>query len=70
MVEETGGRAPDGVQDETDSLEDEQAREVEQWLTELVRARKRIERGGHPSSGRDQHTHRPTSGGASAEPPG
>jgi NADH dehydrogenase len=45
MVEETGGSAPDDVQQEQDTLEGAQAREVERWLTELVRARRRIQRG-------------------------
>ena len=63
MVEETGGRAPDGVQHEEDTLEGEQAREVEGWLTELVRARRRAERGDGPSAAREQHTARPTTTG-------
>ncbi|HEU4631089.1 MAG TPA: NAD(P)H-binding protein [Gemmatimonadaceae bacterium] len=70
MVEETGGRAPEGVQEAEDTLDDEQAREVETWLAELVRAWKRAERGRGATAGTDQHTQRPTGSGASAAPPG
>jgi NADH dehydrogenase len=63
MVEEAGGRAPDGVQREEDTLEGEQAREVEGWLTELVRARRRAERAAATTPAREQHTARPTGSG-------
>jgi uncharacterized protein YbjT (DUF2867 family) len=41
VVRRSGGEAPDGVQHEKKKLDEEQAREVEVWVDELVQARKR-----------------------------
>lgn len=43
VVQLSGGEAPDDVQHETESLDDEQAELVETWLEELVVQRKRDE---------------------------
>jgi NADH dehydrogenase len=43
VVEESGGEAPEGVVDESRSLEGEEAEAVERWVEELVMARKRAE---------------------------
>jgi NADH dehydrogenase len=45
MVEVSGGRAPDGVQVESEALDEEQASRVEEWVEELVMERKREEDG-------------------------
>jgi hypothetical protein len=41
MVEDSGGRAPAGVQVEERTLDGDDAGEVERWLAELALARKR-----------------------------
>lgn len=41
MVERSGGTAPDGVQDETVTLEGHDAGEVEQWVEDLVMRKRR-----------------------------
>jgi NADH dehydrogenase len=46
VVELSGGKAPRGVESETESLEDGKAREVEEWIAELVTSRKREENAG------------------------
>jgi NADH dehydrogenase len=43
VVDESGGRAPDGVQTDVESLDAMQAERVEAWLRDLVLARKRDE---------------------------
>lgn len=43
IIAESGGTAPDGVQIETTSLDGEQAERIEEWLDDLVKARKREE---------------------------
>ena len=43
VVEESGGRAPDGVQTDVESLDEMQAERVEGWLRDLVLERKRGE---------------------------
>ena len=43
VVRLSGGRAPDGVQDESRSLDDEEARRVEKWVDDLALRRKRTE---------------------------
>lgn len=40
MIAESGGQAPRGVQQETETLDDEQAGRVEEWLKELRNARR------------------------------
>lgn len=42
-IEASGGRAPAGVQDETEELDDERARQSETWLRSLVDHAKRAE---------------------------
>jgi hypothetical protein len=44
VVEESGGEAADGVNEEKVELDEEKAEEVEEWLTELVARRKRESR--------------------------
>jgi len=44
VIEASGGECAEGVQEEERTLSDEQAGEVEEWLKELVAARKRGER--------------------------
>lgn len=41
MVERSGGRAPDGVQDESVTLKDADAHEVEEWVEEVVMRKRR-----------------------------
>jgi NADH dehydrogenase len=43
VIELSGGRAPDGVQHESISLDDEEAERVEKWLEELALQRRRAE---------------------------
>jgi NADH dehydrogenase len=43
MVKLSGGRAPDGVQHESRSLDDDEAERVEKWLDDLALRRKREE---------------------------
>jgi NADH dehydrogenase len=43
VVAESGGEAPDGVQDESRTLEGDEAEAVERWVEELVMARRRAE---------------------------
>jgi len=43
VVKESGGRAPDGVQQETAKLDDEQAAEVNEWLERLVVAQRQAD---------------------------
>jgi len=43
VVNESGGRAPEGVQTDVESLDALQAERVEAWLRDLVLARKRDE---------------------------
>ena len=43
IIGESGGTAPEGVQSETTSLDREQAKRIEEWLEDLVKARKREE---------------------------
>jgi NADH dehydrogenase len=59
MVEESGGTCG-GVEHEQDTLDDEQAKEIEEWLADLVRARKRRERQSEHPPEREQHLSRPT----------
>lgn len=40
MIEESGGKAPRGVQQETEILDEEQSRRVDEWLKELMAARR------------------------------
>lgn len=46
VVEASQGTAPDGVQQHSSRLEEDQAEEIERWLDRLVEGRKRRERGG------------------------
>jgi NADH dehydrogenase len=64
MVEVSGGTAPDGVEQVHDTLDDEQAEEIERWLAGLVRARKRRERASAHTPEREQHEARPRPGTA------
>jgi NADH dehydrogenase len=41
MVEESGGAAPQGVQQEEDTLDEDQAELIEAWVKDLVLDRKR-----------------------------
>jgi len=43
IVAESRGTMPDGVKSETTSLDKEQAKKIEEWLDDLVKARKREE---------------------------
>jgi hypothetical protein len=43
MVERSAGRAPDGVQRKSESLDDAEAKRIEQWVEKLVLRRKRAE---------------------------
>jgi hypothetical protein len=43
MVERSAGTAPDGLQRESASLDDAEAKRIEQWLEKLVLRRKRVE---------------------------
>lgn len=43
MVEVSGGRAPEGVQRESEALDEEQAAKVEEWVEEIVVERKKEE---------------------------
>jgi NADH dehydrogenase len=43
MVERSAGRAPEGVQRKSESLDDAEAKRVEQWVEKLVLHRKRAE---------------------------
>ena len=45
VVKGTGGAAPAGVQQESESLDDDQAARIEEWLRDLVMARRRDEAG-------------------------
>jgi NADH dehydrogenase len=67
VVEESGGTAPEGVQREQDTLDDEQAAEVERWIEELVRARKRRERASEHTPEEEQHLARPLPNGEAAD---
>lgn len=60
MIEESGGEAADGVQRERETLDDAQATEIQEWLADLVRARKRRERESEHPPEREQHKMRPT----------
>jgi hypothetical protein len=59
MIEESGGTVPEGVQHEQHTLDDEQTAEIERWLADLVRARKRRERMETRSPEHSQHESRP-----------
>jgi NADH dehydrogenase len=59
VVEASGGEAPDGVQYERDTLDDDQAGEIEAWLTELVQARQRQSRLALDAPEHAQHEARP-----------
>ncbi len=52
MVERSGGTAPDGVQQDSASLDDDASAEVQAWLEELVLRRKRAENAERISAGR------------------
>ena len=41
---DSGGRAPEGVQRESEALDEEQAAKVEEWVEEVVVERKKEER--------------------------
>jgi NADH dehydrogenase len=43
VIRLSGGRAPDGVQEESRSLDDQEARRVEKWVDDLALRRKRAE---------------------------
>jgi hypothetical protein len=43
VVRESGGEAPDGIQSESEALDDNEAARVEEWVEELVMQRKREE---------------------------
>jgi len=43
MIERSGGSAPAGVQHRSESLSDDEAREIERWLEEVALRRKREE---------------------------
>jgi NADH dehydrogenase len=43
MVERSAGTAPDGVQHQSESLDDAEARRIEQWVETLALRRKRVE---------------------------
>jgi NADH dehydrogenase len=43
VIRLSGGRAPESVQDENKSLDDEEARRVEKWVDDLALRRKRTE---------------------------
>jgi hypothetical protein len=43
VIHLSGGRAPAGVQHESRSLDDEEAKRVETWLDDLAMHRKRAE---------------------------
>jgi uncharacterized protein YbjT (DUF2867 family) len=63
LVERSGGQAPDGVQDESSTLEGTDAEEVEKWVEELVMQRKRDE---SPTPGEAGGTSGGTSGDRAA----
>lgn len=68
LVAESGGSAPDGVRDESETLRGEDARRVEQWARDLMAARKRAL---HESGASDTADARPRAGagsGSSASP--
>jgi NADH dehydrogenase len=44
VVRESGGTAPDGVQHESETVGDDEAEPIEDWLAEMVMERKREER--------------------------
>ena len=41
VIEESGGTAPDGVETDSEALEDAQAKEIERWVEDLVMTRRR-----------------------------
>ena len=43
VIRLSGGRAPEGIQEESRSLDDEEARRVEKWVDDLALRRKRTE---------------------------
>ncbi|HKH90431.1 MAG TPA: hypothetical protein VKA54_01445, partial [Gemmatimonadaceae bacterium] len=43
MIQVSGGAAPEGVQHETESLDDEEAAAIERWCEEIAMRRKRAE---------------------------
>lgn len=43
MVRESGGTAPDGIQQTEEDLDEQQAERIEDWLRDLVNERKRME---------------------------
>jgi NADH dehydrogenase len=43
MVERSGGAAPEGVQHDSATLDDDEAKAIESWLKEIVMKRKREE---------------------------
>ena len=45
MVEKSGGEAPDGVESDTETLDDSEAEAVEKWIESLITERKRQEHG-------------------------
>jgi NADH dehydrogenase len=52
MIERSGGTAPAGVQQSSESLTEAEAREIEQWLAEVALRRKRAEHADRISAGR------------------
>jgi len=54
VADESGGRAPDGVQTDVESLDEMQAERVEAWLRDLVLERKREATAS--KTGRDSHS--------------
>jgi hypothetical protein len=46
VVTDSGGESPDGIQQESDTLDERETKKVETWIADVVRARKRAERAG------------------------
>jgi hypothetical protein len=52
MIEQSGGRAPAGVQHVSDSLDEAEANAIEDWLADVALRRKREENAEKISAGR------------------
>ena len=59
VVAESGGRAPDGLEQETDTLNGAEASRVEEWMAALVRQRRRSARQEEDPPEREQPAARP-----------
>jgi hypothetical protein len=59
VVAESGGRVPDGLEQESDTLDGDEASRVEQWMAALVRQRRRAARQEEGPPERDQPAARP-----------